>query len=642
MNRDLLTDLPAPVVEALAPAFDAGVLKPLDLALVQLLARLASQPCEITLIAAAWCSQQYGQGHVCLTLEEACADPASLLPAQARQQSQLVAWWQSQDASALAATLAAATLVDGHADRGGTQPLVLDAGRLYLRRNWQDEVDVSEQIRARLAQPGAAPANLPAQLDALFPAIDGGIDWQRVACALAARSCLTLITGGPGTGKTTTVVRLLALLQQAAGDQPSLMRIRLAAPTGKAAARLTAAISQAVDALPVSEAVRAAIPREVSTLHKLLGRRPDSRQFRHHQHNRLHADLVVVDEASMIDLDMMAALLRALPEQARLVLIGDKDQLASVEAGAVMGDLCQGAALGQYQAGTLDWLRQVTGMDLSAWQGDGSALAQQTAMLRTSHRFSASSGIGALAAAVNAGDAGASSTIWQAGHEDLARINSHGQDLAKLAVAGYRHYLEQLQSLRPGQPDGVPHWAGAVLEGLSRFQLLCALRDGPAGLQALNRRVAAALHQAGLIERDEGWYEGRPVMVTRNDYQSGLMNGDVGVTLNVPQADGSRRLRVAFQLADGSLRLVLPSRLDQVETTYAMTVHKSQGSEFDHVALVLPDEGAAVVTRELLYTAITRARQHFTLACRTDTSWQAALARPTRRASGLADRLHRS
>ena len=637
MNQDLLAGLPDNVARILAPAFEHGVMGALDLAFVQLLAARSEHPCETTLLLGAGCS--HGNGHVCLTLKNGCEDPGALFSEPSRQLMNLIDWWQAQNPAELEASLQASQLVDCAGDRHGNTPLVLEQGRLYLRRIWRDEVDVSEQIQQRLSQAAAAPEALPQQLDNLFPAT-GDIDWQRVACALATRGYLTLITGGPGTGKTTTVVRLLALLQSSAMARGESLRIRLAAPTGKAAARLTSAIGNAVQALPVSTDVRAAIPREVVTLHKLLGRRPDSRRFRHHEDNPLHADLVIVDEASMVDLEMMAALLRALSADTRLVLIGDKDQLSSVEAGAVMGDLCLGAARPQYLPDTRQWLEQATGLDLSDWQGNGSLLAQHTAMLRTTHRFSAHSGIGALAGAVNAGDVSASAAVWQAGHEDLSRINQGSRELGELAVTGFADYLATLNNKRPGDSAGVVDWASDVLAGLGRFQLLCALREGPSGTNTVNALVANALHGQGLLEKTEGWYEGRPVMVTRNDYQSGLMNGDVGVALNVPHSDGSVRLRVAFQLADGSLKLVLPSRLDQVETTFAMTVHKSQGSEFDHVALVLPRESTAVVTRELIYTAITRARRRFTLVCDTDASWQTALARPTRRASGLAARLH--
>ena len=639
MRDELLGTVPESVAAALEPALEAGALRPLDVALVRLLARRCENPCETSLVLAAWCSQQHGHGHVCIILGDACNDPLSLLPEPLRDRPALVSWWATADPAALETALSSSAMVDCGPHPDGSEPLVYDNGRLYLRRNWRNDVAVSEQISKRLSTTETPPDTLAGQLASLFASADP-VDWQRVACALAARSRLTLITGGPGTGKTTTVVRLLALLQQAALSGGNPLRIRLAAPTGKAAARLTSAIGMAIDALPVPASVADSIPREVATLHKLLGRRPDSRRFRHDADNPLHADLVVVDEASMIDLDMMAALLCALRPETRLVLIGDKDQLASVEAGAVMGDLCLEAARPGYDPDTARWLNAVTGMDLGPWQGAGSALAQQTAMLRTSHRFGSDSGIGALAAAVNAGDSAAASQIWQHGHDDLGRITTQGAALDELAVAGYRPYLQALADLRPDTAAGVPQWANAVLQQLASFQLLCALREGPAGVTQLNRRVAQALCRAGLLARDEGWYEGRPVMVSRNDYQTGLMNGDVGVALSIPQDNGETRLRVAFQLPDGSLRLVLPSRLDQVETTFAMTVHKSQGSEFDHVALVLPDDGAAVVTRELLYTAITRARRHFTLACRSDAAWHDALARPTRRASGLAQRLH--
>lgn len=641
MSKELLSRLPVSLADTLAPAVDAGVLRPLDIALVQLLARHSDQPCDTTLTLAAWCSQQHGSGHICLNIADSCATPEQLLPEQTQQKAGAMAWWQQQNAADLLTRLGASRLVDAEGDREGNTPLVLDNGRLYLRRNWRDEVDVSDGVQQRLHQPVNLPSELAHQLDALFPP-QPDIDWQKVACAMAARSNLTLITGGPGTGKTTTVVKLLALLQETALNTGRPLRIRLAAPTGKAAARLTDAIGRAADALPVDDSVKAAIPRDVTTLHKLLGRRPDSRRFHHNADNPLHADLVVVDEASMIDLDMMASLLRALAPTTRLVLIGDKDQLASVEAGAVMGDLCMGAASGQYQPDTTQWIQQLCGADVSAFAGQGSPLAQHTTMLRTSHRFDEASGIGALASAANDGDASRCARIWSAGHDDLHRLAADANQLARLAVEGYGSYLKALQQQRPDRPDDVDQWCRNVLHQLSQFQLLCALRQGPLGLQSLNEKIAHALCQAGLLERSDGWYEGRPVMVTRNDYQTGLMNGDVGVTLAMPQEDGSRRLRVVFQLADGGLKRILPSRLDQVETTFAMTVHKSQGSEFDHAALVLPDDGAAVISRELLYTAITRARSRFTLVSNGDSGWQSALQRPTRRSSGLADRLHGS
>lgn len=340
----------------------------------------------------------------------------------------------------------------------------------------------------------------------------------------------------------------------------------------------------------------------------------------------------------MIDLEMMAGLLEALAPHTRLILLGDKNQLASVEAGAVLGDLCRGAEAGDYSAATVDWVRTACGEDITPWAGSGAALADCTVMLRTSHRFGADSGIGALARAINDGDPEGFGAVWQQGYDDIDRLplpDIQDGRLEALCVEGYRGYLDVLAGPEP--PGGLEDRARAALEAFGRFQLLCALRDGPAGVAGLNRRIARALYRQGLIPRDEGWYPGRPVIVTRNDYQLGLMNGDVGMTLATGEGQGEQQLRVAFPVADGGIRFVLPSRLADVDTAYAMTVHKSQGSEFAHAALVLPEADAPVLTRELLYTAVTRASQRFTLAVPRDEVLAAGLGRRTRRASGLAE-----
>jgi exodeoxyribonuclease V alpha subunit len=640
MSSELLS-LQHPALAQLDQWIADGWIRPLDRALAALLLDEGDEQDSRVLLLAALASQQLGQGDICVDLQRAMTTPAQLFPHPPRTDSSdsPLNWLQQQSLEQLLAALHDSNVVSSNAENDSA-PLVLHDDLLYLRRYYCYESNVAAQIIERLGHPVATPSQLGERLDNLFPSrTDNQTDWQRIACALASRSAFTLITGGPGTGKTTTVVRLLGLLQSVAMEQGKPLRIRLAAPTGKAAARLKTSISGAIADLPLAENIRAEIPADVSTLHKLLGSRPDSRRFRHDRHNPLHADLVVVDEASMMDLEMTASLLDALRPDTRLILIGDKDQLASVEAGAVLGNLCQGAGQGQYSSDTVSWLAEHCNVDVSAFAGNGSALAQQVAMLRVSHRFSADSGIGELARAVNAGDRDQIRTVWQKNHQDIEQLSLNTlQDstLTRLAVEGYRHYLTQLNTLHPPQAEQIDPWAGAVLDAFDDFQLLCALRDGDAGVSGLNRRVARALHQAGLISRSEGWYEGRPVIMTRNDYQLGLMNGDVGITLNVG-TDQSAMLRVAFRLPDGRISLVLPSRLDAVESVYAMTVHKSQGSEFRHAALVLPESHQAV-SRELLYTAITRARQRFTLA-----GTAAALAqpaRPTVRASGLAKRLH--
>jgi len=638
-------------------------LRPLDRAFMGFLGELAAPTDALFLLAAILASHQLGRGHVCLDLAATLADPdatlslppeselgevAYLLPSRLLQGQKLSVWRQAVAASPLVA------------EGAGNTPLVLAGNRLYLRRYWQYEQQVARAVRDRLKQPVEFPADLARRLDALFPSERSPRpDWQKIACALAIRGALTVITGGPGTGKTTTVVRLLALLQSAALRQGGKLRIRLAAPTGKAAARLTESIGMAIARLPAD--MREAIPTEATTLHRLLGARAGTRHLRHHAGNPLHADWVVVDEASMIDLEMMAALLAALSPQTRLVLLGDKDQLASVEAGAVLGDLCREANLG-YQPETVEWIARRAGEDVSAWQGDSGALAQQIALLRVSHRFRADSGIGQLALAVNAGHGEKVWQVWQhqPAYPDIAQIHLRGPDDARLgdfAVAGgaaqfaempgvapaqgYRHYLNVLREQRPAldaPAAAYEVWAGAVLEAFDQFQLLCALRRGPWGVEGLNRLVAETLARSKLISQAWGWYEGRPVLVTRNDYSLGLMNGDVGIALSFPEP-GADKLRVVFRQPDHSIKQVLPSRLSEVETVYAMTVHKSQGSEFSHVGLVLPDKPNPVLTRELVYTGITRARAWFSLLTPNPAILAQAVARPVQRSGGLAELL---
>jgi exodeoxyribonuclease V alpha subunit len=673
----------------------AGWLRELDRAFALFLLREADDAQPLLLLAAALASHQLGRGHACLVLDAALSDPLRVLalPAAGPVRAEAVgtgplltpaALLEGIDAPRWLEALAHPRLVAAGA---GDTPLVLSGPRLYLRRYWQFEqavrADVERRTRAdSVAVPGTDA--LRQALDVLFPSTDATqADWQKLACALAARSGFAVITGGPGTGKTTTVVKLLALLQHlslnAAAD-PRALRIRLAAPTGKAAARLNESIANAIrdlelGDLPDPTALRAAIPTQVTTLHRLLGSRPDSRHYRHDARNPLAVDLLVIDEASMVDLEMVAAVLAALPASARLVLLGDKDQLASVEAGAVLGELCRRADAGHYLPSTRDWLAEVAGVTLDGALVDGAGrpLDQCIAKLRRSYRFSADSGIGQLAEAINAGNATALRRVQAAGYADLAQANVAADPAALRRLVlegapagfvhsgrgrvergeplpppvGYRHYLEAMHDGRPapgtGQ-DAFDTWARAVLQAYGSFQLMCAVRAGAHGVEEMNRHVEQLLAEEGLVSPGASWYAGRPVMVTRNDHDLGLMNGDVGIALTLPHpqagagAPSPWMLRVAFPSVEaGQVRWVLPSRLQSVETAFAMTVHKSQGSEFVHAALLLPERTSPVLTRELVYTGVTRARHWFTLVT-SDAGGgllHEAIARRVERASGL-------
>jgi len=650
---------------------ERGWLRALDKAFVAFLHELAPEDDPLVLLAAALTSHQLGHGHVCLDLFETLKEPdfALSLPPEGDVQggamllpSQLLG---SLDGAHWCKVLAASNLVALAADSRDNvrdRPLVLSGKRLYLRRYWAYERRIDLSLRERLTEHESTPNDLLQRLTGLFgPARPGEvIDWQKLACALATRSAFSIVTGGPGTGKTTTVVRLLALLQAPAVEAGMPLRIRLAAPTGKAAARLTESISQQVRTLKVSEAIREKIPSDVTTVHRLLGSRPGTRHFRHHAGNRLPLDVLVVDEASMIDLEMMANLLDALPAHARLVLLGDKDQLASVEAGAVLGDLCRDAEAGWYSPQTRQWLEAVSGESLQAGglQEDTQGahpLAQQVVMLRHSRRFGEGSGIGQLARWVNHQQPEEARKLLSArSHDDVYGLSLKGEQdrtLERLLLEGhgegpqgYRHYLTLLRKQRPPLDSPLEgsrwtDWAREVLQAFDAFQLLCAVRKGPWGVEGLNQRVTDALLRARLIDSDQQWYEGRPVLMTRNDYGLGLMNGDIGIALKLPEQEGHGKqvLRVAFPRNDGQggVRFVLPSRLNDVETVYAMTVHKSQGSEFAHTALILPDTLNPVLTKELIYTGITRAKDWFTLIESRAGVFEEAVKRRVKRLSGL-------
>ena len=700
-QMDWLNDLPAQGLSAaktlqwLHAWAELGWLRRLDSALASQLLRLDPGTSPAVLVAAAVLAQMEGRGHTCLAVHALSTPPVQLLgwPTDAVQAPQgLQALWAHMPQGAVAWLAALqmaprACLRRADAPDEG-QPLVLgglaDAPLLYLRRYraYEERVGQNLLLRAQSAVP-VPEALARAWLDRFFG--DAPSDWQKLACAIALRAHLSVITGGPGTGKTYTAARLLALLL-ATHEGPGPLRVALAAPTGKAAARLKQSIDGSLKALQVQSVTDPALqPGEgtpaaldldtliqrigpARTLHSLLGARPDTRQFRHHAANMLDVDVLIVDEASMVHLEMMDALLQALPPTARLVLLGDKDQLASVEAGAVLGDVCRDAAQGAYLPETLRYAQAVAGQSLAPvfhalTTQAVSALAQQTVMLRQSRRFDGP--IGQLALAVNAGDADAAWACFQDTSPPNGPLLALQPDTPEAVCAlalgmvkgtlrgpsntsGQPSYVDYLMCLQQGpagqiqgegevepeskDPPGDPHtaWVRRVLRAFDRFRILCAVHQGEWGTTALNAAVQKALADAGWLQPQGEWFAGRPVMVTRNDAQLGVFNGDVGVVLPNPQGV----LKVWF--ADGEqLRSVSVSRLAHAETAFVMTVHKSQGSEFAHTALVLPPGAADVLSRELVYTGITRAREQFTLIEGQPGLLNAAMARPSMRVSGL-------
>lgn len=607
------------LIEHLQAACRLRLLRTLD---VQFALMVASEQQPALMLAAALVSRDAGEGHVCLPLEQ--LQPERMFGGRHPDLAQTL--WQAAGSPSDWKTL----LLEEPAVSDGSlaTPLVLQRQRLYLHRMWRSEGEVVDFIRRQQLPLSVDEVALRSTLDRYFG--QQPEDWQKIAAAVALTRQVAVISGGPGTGKTTTVARLLACLLTLS---PGALRIELAAPTGKAAARLTESLGKALRELKPDEDLLKRFPSEATTLHRLLGALPGSQRMRYHAGNPLHLDVLVVDEASMVDLPMLANLIAALPPQARVIFLGDRDQLASVEAGAVLGDICRCAELG-YSPARADELTRLTGCPVTGHEDEAaSAVRDSICLLRRSYRFTDSSGIGQLAQAVNAGSVPRAEAVFSGGFSDLRRCGLSSteeyQQLLNDCVAGYRRYLTLLA-------DGAS--PAEVLSAFGRFQLLCALREGPFGVAGLNERIEAALRQSGLIRRGGGtngkWYIGRPVMIARNDRALGLFNGDIGIAM----PDEEQALKVFFPLPDGSIKAVQPSRLPPHDTAYAMTVHKSQGSEFEHTLMVLPNQMTPVLTRELVYTAITRAKHQLTLYA--DSSvFSGAVKMRTQRRSGLVERL---
>ena len=521
---------------------------------------------------------------------------------------------------------------------GALAPMLLDGNLLYLNRFWQYEVAVFDSIEKRLGPVQDLDlVRLKSGLVRLFPKAENDtIDWQKLASALALSRRFAVISGGPGTGKTTTAVKVLALLL----EQSPTLRIRLAAPTGKAAARMVESIRAARQRLDLAPEIVARLPDEASTLHRLLGYQGGhgARGFRHHAQNPLHVDCLLIDEASMIDLPLMWALLQACRADTRIILLGDRDQLASVEAGNVLGDITgHGQAL-HYTPFMAAWLEQLGVCDSSDIDTSATApaVADSLALLRTSHRFAADSGIGSLATAVNTGDVDTALRLLSQGDKALGELvlsellwlKPREQAWQPLhievlgwAVARYRPYLEC---------DDV----GQALAAFAATRILCASHEGALGERELNRQVGERLHVAGLIEAGDAVH-GTPVMVIVNDYEMGLFNGDIGLLWHNEEGG----LDACFPELDGQVRRLPAGMLPEHVTAWAMTVHKSQGSEFDEVLLILPGEAtSALLLRELVYTGITRAKSRLLLHSSAEALAKACQT-PVQRSSGLAARL---
>lgn len=515
------------------------------------------------------------------------------------------------------------------------KPLILDdSNRLYLQRYWQYEQDIAGNILSRISSSRRNEFDkleLANKLQLYFPEnpAPGKTNWQRVAATAAMLKNFVVISGSPGTGKTTTITKIMALLLDV---EKRNLRIALAAPTGKAAARLQESVRKTKLKLTCSDELKALIPDDAQTIHRLLGSRGKSPYFQFNESNSLPHDLVVVDEASMADLPLLAKLFQALSADARIILLGDKDQLASVDAGVVLGDICAGNAADIYSHQFADQIAELSGEKLAA-EDIPAGVQDVIIQLQTNFRFAEESGINILANCVRRGDAAkVMDLLRRQRYSDIGWTDLNSESIlytkfAKTVIAGYSEYLEAVKCAAD---------TNIIFDCLEKFRILCALRVGNWGTQRINTLVEKILRDAGLISRRGLFYAGMPVMVTRNDYQLNLFNGDVGIIL--PDGAQDREMLAHFRDEQGKIIKITPTRLPQAETVWATTVHKSQGSEYDRVLLVLSNRDIPVATRELVYTGITRARRNVWI-------WAAeavlanAISRRIKRESGLTDAL---
>jgi exodeoxyribonuclease V alpha subunit len=614
---------------------DAGVLASADVHVAARLAAIAGEQDDSVVLAAALAVRAPRLGHVHVDLasirDTAAVDTDDPVDLSALPWPDVTEWLERVAASDLVAV--------GEADDGGARPLRLVGSWLYLDRYWAEERGVAGELLAMsgVAAEGVSVEELAGGIARLFAGDPDRRQAMAAACAVLRR--LAVVAGGPGTGKTTTVARVVALLcEQAVRSGGRMPLIALAAPTGKAAARLEEAVHAEAARLDVSETIREQLlSLQASTLHRLLGRRPGSNsRFRHDRNQRLPHDVVIVDETSMVSLSLMARLVEALRPQARLVLVGDPGQLASIEAGAVLGDIVGPAAERMViGASARHSLEAACGVAVDAVDpAPGVTIGDGIVVLDRGHRFGG--GIARLASAVRRGEADAvlgllsdapDDVLWIPTDVGLDSIDSLGPVRAGAVAAGRAVFEASAAG------EGL-----AALNALASFRILCAHRRGAYGVSTWTARVEGWLEgELDGFSTADPWYVGRPLLVNENDYELRLYNGDTGVI--VKSAGEPDRVSAAFERR-GEIVEYSPSRLSAIDTVYAMTIHKSQGSQFDTAAVLLPDPGSRILSRELLYTAVTRAQTRLIVAG-TEEAIRLAVGRPVARASGLRQRLWR-
>ncbi len=590
-----------------------GLLNNIDRAFAEMIRRIQGKNAPWVALAAGLVSRAAADGNVCLDLESIVDDGIPVPDGNGSLflDISLERWRR---------LLSASTAVGATNEK---KPLILDGNIIYLQRYWNYENFVAQWILER-SQRHLLENAIP-NLDAVIEAVSGKrkVDPDQARAVRAAlKNRFTVISGGPGTGKTTTIARIIVAFHRLADDKSP--RILLGAPTGKAAARMQEALHHGMaELLGDDEAGTISDPIEAKTLHRLLELSPGKNRVRYTPESPLAADVIIVDEASMIDLALMARLFQAVPSEARLILVGDKDQLASVEAGSVMGDICAGIS--------------TSGEDDSGGKSRTSVrrqLSDHMVVLKRSYRFTSGSGIEALGRATNAGNSRLVADLLadaDTGHINFKEIHEFRDLEANLPRLVLEHIAPVFATVDP---------LGAIAQ-LEQFKILTPYRKGPFGVEAVNQLVESTLRRQGVIEPVPGWggqwYAGRPVMINRNDYFHHLFNGDVGITRMVHEG-GDPQVRVGFPYGRDAIRYLAPEQLSHYETVYAMSVHKSQGTEFEKIVLILPDRDSPLLTRELIYTAVTRARQTVEIWGRREIL-SAAVKRRIQRASGLRNKL---
>jgi exodeoxyribonuclease V alpha subunit len=563
-------------------------------------------------------SKKLSEGHVCLDLENAVEEMKGL---------QFV-----KNSAFEIPDLASEPLVGTNATE--IKPFILDETKLYIHRYYHYELNVVNSVTNLINAEKSVHADrrdkLSAQQDLLkklfFSEADSklstDVNWQAISAILGCLNNFTVLTGGPGTGKTTTISKILAVLYSI---NPQL-KVALAAPTGKAAARMAESINNVN--LPVSDQIKELFKKiKPSTIHRLLKNKSNSAQFVHNEKNKLIYDVVIIDESSMIDVALFAKLLVAIGDNTRLFLLGDKDQLASVEAGSLFGDLCMSLEnINTFSKGKLDFINSILpseGCKLKEQylSGGDHLLCDHIVELKYSHRFSSDKGIGKLSKAIINNEVDDLSSFFINNNDEQIVIDStYSDELFNKFIEGYQEYVDEKDML-------------IALQKLTKIRVLCAVRDGNSGLFFLNKRIEDHLHKKKVIVKSGEFYENRPIIVTKNNYALGLYNGDVGIIRYE-----NKTARAWFDDGQGGLKSVLPGYISHLDTVYAMTIHKSQGSEFNEVLVHLPKDHSSLLTRELLYTGITRAKSRAIIQCGQDVFLETCAAK-VQRGSGVASRI---